>query len=56
MTKAQRRRAVGIGIPRRSPPSAPTRAVVDTLVDLVTTSGPDHANIVPTTQVIDDEP
>ena len=42
------RRAVGIGIPRRSPPSAPTRAVIDTLVDLVTTSGTHHANIVPT--------
>lgn len=43
------RRAVGIGIPRRSPPSAPTRAVVETLVDLVATSGPDHANIHPAT-------
>ncbi len=42
------RRAVGIGIPRRSPPSAPTRAVIDTLVELVTTSGTHHANIVPT--------
>ena len=42
------RRAVGIGIPRRSPPSAPTRAVIDTLVELVTTSGTHHANIIPT--------
>ncbi|MEM8705481.1 MAG: LysR substrate-binding domain-containing protein, partial [Actinomycetota bacterium] len=49
------RRAVGIAIPRRSPPSAPTRAVVETLIDLVTNSGTHHANISPTTLSEDDE-
>lgn len=40
-------RAVGCAVPRRSPPSAPTRAVIDTLVDLVTDAGPEHAAIEP---------
>jgi len=40
-------RAVGCAVPRRSPPSAPTRAVVDTIVDLVTEAGPQHAAIEP---------
>ena len=34
------RRAVGIAVPRRSPPSAPTRAVIDATSTLVTTTGP----------------
>jgi LysR family hydrogen peroxide-inducible transcriptional activator len=42
-------RAVGIAVPRRSPPSAPTRAVIDTLATLITDIGPDHAGIHPLT-------
>lgn len=42
-------RAVGIAVPRRSPPSAPTRAVVDTLGSLIVEIGPDHAGIHPLT-------
>ncbi len=40
-------RAVGIAVPRRSPPSAPTRAVIDTLGMLIAEIGPDHAGIHP---------
>ncbi len=41
-------RAVGIAVPRRSPPSAPTRAVIDSLISLITTTAPDLADIRPT--------
>ena len=41
-------RAVGIALPRRSPPSAPTRAVVETVVGLVRDAGPGQASIRPT--------
>ncbi|MDG1878023.1 MAG: LysR family transcriptional regulator [Acidimicrobiales bacterium] len=40
-------RAVGVAVPRRSPPSAPTRAVIDTLGTLIAEIGPDHAGIHP---------
>lgn len=40
-------RAVGIAVPRRSPPSAPTRAVIDLLTALIADIGPDHAGIHP---------
>jgi len=41
-------RAVGIAVPRRSPPSAPTRAVIDSLISLITTTAPDLAAVRPT--------
>ena len=41
-------RAVGIAVPRRSPPSAPTRAVIDSLISLITTPAPDLAAVRPT--------
>ena len=41
-------RAVGIAVPRRSPPSAPTRAVNDSLISLITTTAPDLAAVRPT--------
>ena len=41
-------RAVGVAVPRRSPPSAPTRAVVESLITLVTTTASDLAAIRPT--------
>ncbi len=40
-------RAVGLALPRRSPPSAPTRVVVDTIVEQVVTLGPEQASIRP---------
>lgn len=43
-------RAVGIAVPRRSPPSAPTRAAVDSLVALITTTASDLAAIRPTAE------
>ncbi|MEM9520421.1 MAG: LysR family transcriptional regulator [Actinomycetota bacterium] len=41
-------RSVGIAVPRRSPPSAPTRAVIDSLVALITTTATQLAAIEPT--------
>ena len=43
------RRAVGIAVPRRSPPSTPTRVMIETIVALVNASGPDMAAIHPAT-------
>jgi LysR family hydrogen peroxide-inducible transcriptional activator len=41
-------RAVGIAVPRRSPPSAPTRAAIDSLLTLITTTASELASIRPT--------
>ncbi len=43
-------RSVGLAVPRRSPPSAPTRVVIESIASLVTELGAGDVDIVPNSQ------